>query len=198
MSGRRGLDGVALGWRRSRAFAHGAPEDAQRRRARGVAPSAAKPVREQRLRSPPPPLRRAVRPSPISRRARIPRSSSSRPNRRCSAAAGASSPGESAPVSCSTRRGLILTNDHVVANATRIDVVFGEEDRRRATVIGSDTPTDIAVLRVDGQGLASVCRSVTPTRSGSATGSSPSAIRSASRTPSRRASCRPRAAPRAT
>ncbi len=49
--------------------------------------------------------------------------------------------------------GLILTNDHVVANATRIDVVFGEEERKRATVIGSDTPTDVAVLRIDGHNM---------------------------------------------
>ncbi len=52
--------------------------------------------------------------------------------------------------------GLILTNDHVVANATRIDVVIGQEDRRRATVVGSDAPTDIAVLRVDGRGFQSL------------------------------------------
>jgi serine protease Do len=49
--------------------------------------------------------------------------------------------------------GLILTNDHVVANATRIDVVFGEEERKRATVIGSDTPTDVAVLRIEGHNM---------------------------------------------
>jgi serine protease Do len=49
--------------------------------------------------------------------------------------------------------GLILTNDHVVANATRIDVVFGEEERKRATVIGSDTPTDVAVLKIDGHNM---------------------------------------------
>jgi serine protease Do len=52
--------------------------------------------------------------------------------------------------------GLILTNDHVVANATRIDVVFGEEERKRATVIGSDTPTDVAVLRIEGHAMKSL------------------------------------------
>jgi serine protease Do len=46
--------------------------------------------------------------------------------------------------------GLILTNDHVVANATRIDVVFGEDERKRATIVGSDAPTDVAVLRIEG------------------------------------------------
>ena len=49
--------------------------------------------------------------------------------------------------------GLILTNHHVVANATRIDAVFGEEDKRRATIVGADAPTDVAVLRVDAKGL---------------------------------------------
>ena len=49
--------------------------------------------------------------------------------------------------------GLILTNDHVVANATRIDVVFGEEERKRATVVGSDTPTDVAVLKIEGRNM---------------------------------------------
>ncbi len=52
--------------------------------------------------------------------------------------------------------GLILTNDHVVSTATRIDVVFAEDERRRATVIGSDAPTDVAVLRVDARGLTSI------------------------------------------
>lgn len=49
--------------------------------------------------------------------------------------------------------GLVLTNYHVVANATRIEAVFGEEDRRRATVVGVDPPTDVAVLRVEGKNL---------------------------------------------
>jgi serine protease Do len=49
--------------------------------------------------------------------------------------------------------GLILTNYHVVAGATRIDAVFGEENRKRASIIGSDGPTDIAVLRVDASNL---------------------------------------------
>jgi serine protease Do len=49
--------------------------------------------------------------------------------------------------------GLILTNYHVIANASRVDAVFGEEDRKRATVVGADAPTDVAVLRVDAKGL---------------------------------------------
>lgn len=50
--------------------------------------------------------------------------------------------------------GLILTNHHVVASATHIEAVFGEEDRKRATIVGVDPPTDIAVLRVEARDLA--------------------------------------------
>lgn len=47
--------------------------------------------------------------------------------------------------------GYILTNAHVVDGAKRITVkVFGEEEERDATLIGSDTETDIAVLKVEG------------------------------------------------
>jgi serine protease Do len=49
--------------------------------------------------------------------------------------------------------GLVLTNYHVVASATRIEAVFGEENRRRATIVGVDPPTDVAVLRVEGKDL---------------------------------------------
>jgi serine protease Do len=49
--------------------------------------------------------------------------------------------------------GLIVTNHHVVANATRIEVVVGKERRLRAEVIGSDAPSDIAVLKVPLTGL---------------------------------------------
>jgi serine protease Do len=47
--------------------------------------------------------------------------------------------------------GLLLTNHHVVANATRVDAVFGERDKKRATIVGFDAPTDVAVLRVEGK-----------------------------------------------
>jgi serine protease Do len=49
--------------------------------------------------------------------------------------------------------GLILTNYHVIASATRIDAVFADDDRRRLTVVGTDAPTDIAVLRAPGSTL---------------------------------------------
>ena len=50
--------------------------------------------------------------------------------------------------------GYILTNAHVVDGAHKVTVkVFGEEEERDATVIGSDTETDIAVLKVEGAQL---------------------------------------------
>lgn len=50
--------------------------------------------------------------------------------------------------------GYILTNAHVVEGAQRIAVkVFGEEEERDATLIGSDSETDIAVLKVEGVAL---------------------------------------------
>lgn len=52
--------------------------------------------------------------------------------------------------------GLVLTNHHVIASATRIEVVFGDEDRKRAVIVGTDPPTDIAVLRVEGRGFPSL------------------------------------------
>jgi serine protease Do len=55
-----------------------------------------------------------------------------------------------------TEDGLILTNAHVIANAS--DVVVKLTDRREfhARVIGSDKKTDIAVLKIDAHGLPAV------------------------------------------
>lgn len=49
--------------------------------------------------------------------------------------------------------GLILTNNHVIENASEIRVTFGKRKEMTATVVGRDPPTDIAVLRVDEKGL---------------------------------------------
>jgi len=40
-----------------------------------------------------------------------------------------------------------------VENAARIDVVVGKDRRLRATIVGADPPTDLAVLRIDARGL---------------------------------------------
>lgn len=47
--------------------------------------------------------------------------------------------------------GYILTNAHVVDGASKVTIkVYGEDEERDATVIGADTETDIAVLKVEG------------------------------------------------
>jgi len=49
--------------------------------------------------------------------------------------------------------GYILTNNHVVANATEITVQFARGREYRATLVGADPSTDLAVLKVDADGL---------------------------------------------
>jgi putative serine protease PepD len=45
--------------------------------------------------------------------------------------------------------GHIVTNDHVVAGADSITVTFADGSKYKATVVGSDASTDLAVLKVD-------------------------------------------------
>jgi serine protease Do len=46
-------------------------------------------------------------------------------------------------------QGHILTNNHVVADATRIEVTFYDGEKATAKVIGTDPSSDVAVIRVD-------------------------------------------------
>ena len=46
-------------------------------------------------------------------------------------------------------QGHILTNAHVVAGADNVQVTLGEEEPIDAEVVGSDTSTDVAVLKID-------------------------------------------------
>jgi putative serine protease PepD len=46
-------------------------------------------------------------------------------------------------------KGDIITNQHVVAGANSISVAFQDGSTAKATLVGSDTSTDIAVIKVD-------------------------------------------------
>jgi S1-C subfamily serine protease len=51
------------------------------------------------------------------------------------------------------RRGYILTNNHVVEGAEQIKVTLTDGRAFRAALVGGDRFTDLAVLKIDGQGL---------------------------------------------
>ena len=48
-----------------------------------------------------------------------------------------------------TSGGELLTNNHVIENADRIEIELDDGSRYRVSVVGRDPATDIAVLRVD-------------------------------------------------
>ena len=52
--------------------------------------------------------------------------------------------------------GVILTNAHVVDGATEVTVKLTDRREFRAKVIGSDKPSDVAVLKIDATGLPTV------------------------------------------
>ena len=52
--------------------------------------------------------------------------------------------------------GEIATNAHVVADATKIDVMFSDKSTAVATVLGVDRTDDLAVIKVDKTGLAAL------------------------------------------
>ena len=51
------------------------------------------------------------------------------------------------------KNGTIITNDHVIRNATLITVTLNDGRRLKAKIVGGDSETDIAVLKVDAKNL---------------------------------------------
>ena len=55
-----------------------------------------------------------------------------------------------------SRDGLILTNNHVVADANKVTVILSDRREFAAKVVGRDPTTDVAVIKIDGQNLPTV------------------------------------------
>ncbi len=54
------------------------------------------------------------------------------------------------------RRGYVVTNNHVIENATEIAVTLKDRRQFKAKLIGRDPETDIAMLKIDGRGLTAL------------------------------------------
>jgi len=52
--------------------------------------------------------------------------------------------------------GLILTNNHVVADANKVTVILSDRREFDAKVVGRDPTTDVAVIKIDGHNLPTV------------------------------------------
>lgn len=54
------------------------------------------------------------------------------------------------------KAGIIITNDHVIRNANLITVTLNDGRRLQAKLLGGDSETDVAVLKVDAKNLKSL------------------------------------------
>ena len=52
--------------------------------------------------------------------------------------------------------GYIVTNNHVIANATEVKVTFNNNKSYDAKVIGTDAATDVALIKIEAEGLPTV------------------------------------------
>lgn len=54
------------------------------------------------------------------------------------------------------RKGLILTNNHVVDNSEEINVTLEDKRKLEAELVGADPKTDLALLKIDAKGLSAL------------------------------------------
>ncbi len=54
------------------------------------------------------------------------------------------------------KNGIIITNDHVIRNATLVTITLNDGRRLKAKIIGGDSETDVAVLKIDAKNLKSL------------------------------------------
>lgn len=52
--------------------------------------------------------------------------------------------------------GYVLTNNHVVDGATDVKVTLGDKRELQAKIIGTDSKTDLAVLKIEGSGFSAI------------------------------------------
>ncbi len=50
-----------------------------------------------------------------------------------------------------SNQGYILTNNHVIENAQNLNIILADGTQQKATLVGTDSYSDIAVLKVDGK-----------------------------------------------
>jgi serine protease Do len=62
--------------------------------------------------------------------------------------------------------GYVVTNNHVVENATKVTVVFDDGTEQVAEIVGTDERTDLAVLKIEGTDLPFVNFEAEPSRVG--------------------------------
>ena len=67
-----------------------------------------------------------------------------------------SSLGSGVIVTANEAGGYVLTNDHVVAGSSEIQISFADGRVMAAKLVGTDPETDLAVLRVEGTGLTPI------------------------------------------
>ena len=53
-------------------------------------------------------------------------------------------------------KGYIVTNNHVIENASEIEVILNDNSKYAAKVVGADPSTDIAVLKIEGENFPAI------------------------------------------